>query len=76
MERSIEEIEQLINNGTFYDILINDCEIEYQNNKINIIFPNWLNLLEDSSKNKIISIIKINAPIIIQNMYPNSKVLL
>ena len=75
MSRSIEEIQQFINDGTIIDNVMNDCEIKVVNNKLQIFFPDWLNYLEESSKNKIVSNIQKYAPIVFHNMYPNNKVL-
>jgi len=75
MSRSIEEIQQFINDGTIMDNVLNDCKFKVENNKIQIIFPGWLNYLEDSSQTKIISEVQKHAPTVIENMYPNNKVL-
>ena len=76
MSRNIEEIQEFINNDTIFDNLMNDCTINLinNNNSIEIIFPDWLDYLEDSSKNKIILAVKKLAPIVINNMYPDNKV--
>ena len=76
MSRKIEEIQEFINNDTIFDNLMNDCTINLinNNNSIEIIFPDWLDYLEDSSKNKIILAVKKLAPIVINNMYPDNKV--
>lgn len=75
MSRSIEEIQKFINDGTIMDNVMNDCKFKVENNKIQIIFPDWLNYLEDFSKDKIISNVQKHAPTVIENMYPNNKVL-
>jgi len=75
MSRSIEEIQQFINDGTIMNNVMNDCEIRVVSNKIQIIFPDWLDYLEESSKNLIVSNVQKYAPIVIKNMYPNNKVL-
>ena len=45
MSRSIEEIQQFINDGTIMNNVMNDCEIRVVSNKIQIIFPDWLDYL-------------------------------
>ena len=75
MSRSIEEIQQFINDGTIMDNVLNDCKFKVVNNKIQIIFPDWLDYLEESSKNMIVSKVQKYAPTVIENMYPNNKVL-
>ena len=75
MSRSIEEIQQFINDGTIMNYVMNDCEIRVVSNKIQIIFPDWLDYLEESSKNMIVSKVQKYAPTVIENMYPNNKVL-
>ena len=75
MSRLIEEIKQFINDGTIMDNILNDCKFKVDNNKIQIIFPDWLNYLEDSSHTKIISEVQKHALTVIENMYPNNKVL-
>lgn len=75
MSRSIEEIQKLIDNKTIINIVIQDCKFKLEKNKINIIFPEWLNYLERHSQNIIIDCISEYAPIVIENMYPNNKVL-
>ena len=75
MSRLIEEIKQFINDGTIMDNVLNDCKFKVDNNKIQIIFPDWLNYLEDSSQTKIISQVQKHAPTVIENMFKNKKVL-
>lgn len=54
---------------------MNDCKLKVENIKIQIIFPDQLNYLEDSSQTKIISEVQKYASSVIENMHPNNKVL-
>jgi hypothetical protein len=49
MSRLIKEIQQFIDDITIMNNIMNDCKMNVVNNKLHIIFSDWLNYLEDSS---------------------------
>ena len=73
-DRSIHEIQSHINDGTIMNLILNDAIITYSNDKINIEFPRWLDVLDPKSKNIIISRITEVAPSALKEVCPSANV--
>lgn len=73
--QNVEELNQSINNGTFYKKLLESTEIIPRESDIkgkfylDFIFPEWFNWLENSTREKIKKLIIENA----QKAYNESK---